>query len=168
MSDGADLTLRPAEQRSTVMALSPPRWMRLAWLILGIAGGVFITVLATASANSALFTRYYTELLVEEDEVDDLRTALREELAYRQFGQAVRLEVTSRCSDFLATTLLQEFDLPAQAMFRVPGLGAYFVSSITNRDYPLEMALVLMVTVAICIAYLLSDIAYALLEMSVK
>ncbi len=62
-----------------------------------------------------------TELLVEEDEVDDLRTALREELAYRQFGQAVRLEVTSRCSDFLATTLLQEFDLPAQAMFRVPG-----------------------------------------------
>jgi hypothetical protein len=46
------------------MALSPPRWMRLAWLILGIAGGVFITVLATASANSALFTRYYTELLV--------------------------------------------------------------------------------------------------------
>ena len=29
-----------------------------------MAGGVFITVLATASANSALFTRYYTELLV--------------------------------------------------------------------------------------------------------
>lgn len=62
-----------------------------------------------------------TELLVEEDEVDDLRTALREELAYRQFGQAVRLEVTSHCSEFLATTLLQEFDLPARAMFRVDG-----------------------------------------------
>ena len=62
-----------------------------------------------------------TELLVEEDEVDDLRAALREELAYRQFGQAVRLEVSSQCSEFLATTLLQEFDLPAQALFRVPG-----------------------------------------------
>lgn len=62
-----------------------------------------------------------TELLVEEDEVDDLRTALREELAYRQFGQAVRLEVSSQCSEFLATTLLQEFDLPSQALFRVPG-----------------------------------------------
>lgn len=62
-----------------------------------------------------------TELLLEEDEVDDLRTALREELAYRQFGQAVRLEVGSHCSDFLAHTLLQEFDLPAQAMFRVQG-----------------------------------------------
>lgn len=62
-----------------------------------------------------------TELLVEEDEVDDLRTALRKELAYRQFGQAVRLEVSSQCSEFLATTLLQEFDLPSQALFRVPG-----------------------------------------------
>jgi len=62
-----------------------------------------------------------TELLVEEDEVDDLRTALREELAYRQFGQAVRLEVSSHCSEFLATTLLQEFDLPRQALFRVHG-----------------------------------------------
>ena len=62
-----------------------------------------------------------TELLVEEDEVDDLRTALRQELAYRQFGQAVRLEVSSHCSEFLANILLQEFDLPAQAMFRVPG-----------------------------------------------
>ena len=62
-----------------------------------------------------------TELLVEEDEVDDLRIALREELAYRQFGQAVRLEVSDHCSDFLANTLLQEFELPPQAMFRVPG-----------------------------------------------
>jgi ABC-type dipeptide/oligopeptide/nickel transport system permease component len=28
-----------------------------------------------------------------------------------------------------------------EAMFRVPGLGAYFVSSIQTKDYPLEMAL---------------------------
>ena len=28
-----------------------------------------------------------------------------------------------------------------EAMFRIPGLGSYFVSSLENRDYPLEMAL---------------------------
>lgn len=49
---------------SATAALSPPRWMRVAWLVLAIAGAVFITVLATASANSALFTRYYTELII--------------------------------------------------------------------------------------------------------
>lgn len=55
-----------------------------------------------------------------------------------------------------------------EAMFRVPGLGAYFVSSIENRDYPLEMALLLMVTLMYCIAYLLSDIAYALLNPRIR
>lgn len=55
-----------------------------------------------------------------------------------------------------------------EAMFRIPGLGSYFVSSITNRDYPLEMALVLMVTVGICFAYLISDIAYAWLNPRIR
>jgi ABC-type dipeptide/oligopeptide/nickel transport system permease component len=55
-----------------------------------------------------------------------------------------------------------------EAMFRVPGLGAYFVSSIETRDYPLEMALVLMVTVMFCLAYFFADIAYALLNPRIR
>jgi ABC-type dipeptide/oligopeptide/nickel transport system permease component len=55
-----------------------------------------------------------------------------------------------------------------EAMFRIPGLGSYFVSSIENRDYPLEMALVLMVTIGICFAYLISDIAYAWLNPRIR
>ena len=46
------------------LRLSPPRWMRIARWILAIAGAILITVLATASANSELLTRYYTALLV--------------------------------------------------------------------------------------------------------
>jgi ABC-type dipeptide/oligopeptide/nickel transport system permease component len=55
-----------------------------------------------------------------------------------------------------------------EAMFRVPGLGSYFVSSIKTRDYPLEMALMLMLTVMFCVAYLISDIAYALLNPRIR
>ena len=55
-----------------------------------------------------------------------------------------------------------------EAMFRVPGLGAYFVSSIELRDYPLEMALILMITMMFCVSYLLSDIAYALLNPRIR
>ena len=55
-----------------------------------------------------------------------------------------------------------------ESMFRIPGLGSYFVSSIQNRDYPLEMALVLMVTVAICLAYLISDIVYAMINPRIR
>lgn len=55
-----------------------------------------------------------------------------------------------------------------EAMFRVPGLGAYFVTSIETRDYPLEMALVLMITMAFSLAYLISDILYAWLNPRIR
>lgn len=55
-----------------------------------------------------------------------------------------------------------------EAMFRVPGLGAYFVSSIEQRDYPMEMALTLILTLLFCVAYLVSDIAYALLNPRIR
>ena len=55
-----------------------------------------------------------------------------------------------------------------EAMFRVPGLGAYFVSSINLRDYALEMALILMITFMFCIAYLISDIVYALVNPRIR
>lgn len=55
-----------------------------------------------------------------------------------------------------------------EAMFRVPGLGAYFVSSIEKRDYPLEMALMLLISALFCLSYLLSDILYALLNPRIR
>jgi ABC-type dipeptide/oligopeptide/nickel transport system permease component len=55
-----------------------------------------------------------------------------------------------------------------EAMFRVPGLGSYFVSSIRTRDYPLEMSLMLMLTVMFCLAYLISDILYAWLNPRIR
>lgn len=55
-----------------------------------------------------------------------------------------------------------------EAIFRVPGLGAYFVSSIDKRDYPLEMALMLMISALFCVSYLVSDILYALLNPRIR
>ncbi len=55
-----------------------------------------------------------------------------------------------------------------EAIFRVPGLGAYFVSSIQKRDYPLEMALMLMISALFCISYLISDVLYALLNPRIR
>lgn len=55
-----------------------------------------------------------------------------------------------------------------EVMFRIPGLGSYFVSSIENRDYPLEMALMLMITLFYCISFLISDIAYAWLNPRIR
>ena len=62
-----------------------------------------------------------SDLLVDEEDVTNLRTALRHGLEHRQFGRAVRLEVSSGCSDHLADFLMHQFKLPPNALFRVHG-----------------------------------------------
>ena len=63
----------------------------------------------------------HSDLEVDEDDVKNLRTALRLGLEQRHYGQAVRLEVSASCSDYLAGFLLTQFELPEQALYRVPG-----------------------------------------------
>ena len=63
----------------------------------------------------------HSDLEVDEDDVKNLRTALRLGLEQRHYGQAVRLEVSSGCSDYLASFLLTQFNLPALALYRVQG-----------------------------------------------
>ena len=63
----------------------------------------------------------HSDLAVDEDDVLNLRTALRAGLEQRHYGQAVRLEISSGCSDHLASFLLQQFQLPPEAVYRVHG-----------------------------------------------
>lgn len=63
----------------------------------------------------------HSDLAVDEEDVLNLRTALRQGLHNRHYGMAVRLEVDIGCSDTLAQMLLSQFSLPPQVLFRVPG-----------------------------------------------
>jgi len=62
-----------------------------------------------------------SELAVDEEDVRDLRAALRQSLQHRNYGQAVRLEVSSGCSPFLSEFLLKQFELPEEALYTVHG-----------------------------------------------
>jgi len=63
----------------------------------------------------------HSDLSVDEDDVVNLRMALRQGLQHRHYGQAVRLEVSSSCSEQLSDFLLQQLELPRQALMRVNG-----------------------------------------------
>ncbi len=63
----------------------------------------------------------HSDLAVDEEDVKNLRTALRQGLQHRHYGQAVRLEVSAGCSDHLAGFLLRQFELPPGALYRVHG-----------------------------------------------
>jgi polyphosphate kinase len=63
----------------------------------------------------------HSDLAVDEEDVRNLRTALRQGLQHRHYGQAVRLEVSSSCAEALSSFLLAQFNLPPPALYRVHG-----------------------------------------------
>jgi polyphosphate kinase len=62
-----------------------------------------------------------SDLEVDQDDVKNLRQALRSGLTTRHFGQALRLEVVNTCPPELYEFLLQQFGLPPAALYRVNG-----------------------------------------------
>ncbi len=62
-----------------------------------------------------------SDLEVDEEEIANLRHALRSGLTTRHFGRAVRLEVVNTCPAELSEFLLEQFRLPQAALYRVNG-----------------------------------------------
>ena len=62
-----------------------------------------------------------SDLLIDDDEIDDLLRALEGELPSRRFSDAVRLEVADNCPDPLSSFLLQKFELQQNDLYRVTG-----------------------------------------------
>ena len=62
-----------------------------------------------------------SELLVDEEEVDNIALALRDELVGRGYLRAVRLEIAEACPKPIVRTLLENFDLPENAVYRING-----------------------------------------------
>ncbi len=53
-------------------------------------------------------------------------------------------------------------------IFSIPGMGSFFITAVSNRDYPLIMGVTLVYSVLIVLANILVDMAYAWLDPRVK
>ena len=62
-----------------------------------------------------------SELIVDEEEVENLALALRDELIGRGYLRAMRLEIAGNCPKPIVRTLLQNFELPDNAVYRIDG-----------------------------------------------
>jgi peptide/nickel transport system permease protein len=51
-----------------------------------------------------------------------------------------------------------------ESIFRIPGIGLYFVTAVQQRDYPMIMATTLVWTALISVTYLVTDLFYALID----
>ena len=62
-----------------------------------------------------------SELFVDEDEVENIALALRDELKGRGYARAVRLEVADNCPKAISDMLMQNFELSESEVYRCEG-----------------------------------------------
>jgi len=62
-----------------------------------------------------------SELFVDEDDVENLALALRDELRGRGFARAVRLEIADTCPKPVSDYLMHNFELGESDVYRLPG-----------------------------------------------
>ncbi|MFZ1505622.1 MAG: ABC transporter permease [Anaerolineae bacterium] len=55
-----------------------------------------------------------------------------------------------------------------ETIFGIPGMGKYFVTSITNRDYPVIMGTILLYAILLVIANLVVDVLYGFLDPRIR
>jgi ABC-type dipeptide/oligopeptide/nickel transport system permease component len=134
------------------------------WLIPGVLSKNWILpVLAYALAPFSLVARYTRASVVEAIQGDYVRTARAKGLGE---GVVMGRHVLKNALIPMITILGPEIpnlitgSIFIEATFRIPGLGKFFVTSTFSRDYPMIMALVLLIAGLWGVTYLLTDILY--------
>lgn len=130
-----------------------------------------LPIIAYALAPLAVVARFTRSSVVDVMRQDYARTARAKGLSERVvmtrhiFRNALIPMITA-----LITIIpnLMTGSIFIESTFRINGLGQYFVTSIFSRDYPMIMALFLLIAFLWGVAYLLSDIAYTWVDPRVR
>ena len=146
----------------------------LGWLPTGGWGSpahLVLPVIAYSLLPTALVARYTRVSLLESMGADHVRTARAKGLAERRVLMA---HVARNALIPFVTIMLPEIpniltgSIFIEQIFRLPGLGRFFVTSTLTRDYPMILALVLLVAVVWGLTYLFTDILYMLLDPRIR
>jgi ABC-type dipeptide/oligopeptide/nickel transport system permease component len=127
--------------------------------------------LALGLGGSALLARLTRASLLQVIREDYIRTARSKGLAERVVivKHALRnslIPVATVLGPYFAAVVTGTFVV--ELIFGIPGLGKYFVTSISNRDYPVIMGTILLYAVVLVIANVIVDIVYAFLDPRIR
>ena len=128
-------------------------------------------MLAYALAPIAIISRYTRSSVIEALRADHVRTARAKGLDNRAVMTHHVLRNAMIPLVTVAGPLIPDLitgSIFIEAIFRVPGLGGYWVTSTFNRDYPMIIGLVMLWAVLIAVTYLVTDILYKFLDPRVR
>jgi peptide/nickel transport system permease protein len=127
----------------------------------------FLPVITYALAPLAIVARYTRASVVDALNADYVRTAVAKGLPNRMI---MLRHVLRNALIPMVTVLLPLIpnlltgSLFIEVVYGIPGLGKFFITSIFNRDYPMIMALVLLIALFWGLTYLLTDVLYTLID----
>lgn len=131
----------------------------------------FLPVITYALAPLALVARYTRSSVADAMTSDYIRTARAKGLRERTI---MNRHVLRNALIPMITVLLPQIpnlltgSLFIEVVYGIPGLGKFFVTSIFNRDYPMIMALVLIIAFLWGITYLITDVLYTAIDPRIR
>ena len=126
---------------------------------------------ALGLGSSAVIARLTRASLLQVIREDYIRTArakgLKERLVITRHAlKNSMIPVVTILGPMFAALLTGTF--VTELTFGIPGMGRYFVTSITNRDYPVIMGTILLYAIFLVIANLFVDLIYAYLDPRIR
>jgi len=128
-------------------------------------------MIALGLASSAILARLTRASLLQVVREDYIRTArakglLERTVITRHAMKNSMIPVVTVLGPMFAALITGTF--VTELIFGIPGMGKYFVTSITNRDYPVIMGTILLYAVILVMANLFVDILYAFLDPRIR
>jgi ABC-type dipeptide/oligopeptide/nickel transport system permease component len=132
---------------------------------------VLMPAFALGLGQSAIIARLTRASLLQVIREDYIRTARAKGLPERLvvLRHALRnslIPVVTVLGPMFAAVVTGTF--VTEQIFGVPGLGKYFIVSVTNRDYPVIMGTILLYAIFLVLANLVVDITYAWLDPRIR
>jgi len=148
--------------------------LTLGWLPVagwGTPAKMILPSIALGMRESAIIARLTRASMLQVIREDYIRTARAKGLSERvvMIRHALKnafIPVATILGPMFAILVTGTFIV--EQIFAIPGMGKYFITSITNRDYPVVMGTILLYAVFLVIANLAVDITYAFLDPRIR
>jgi oligopeptide transport system permease protein len=148
--------------------------LKLGWVDSGGWGPAFSMILPTVTlgaAPAAYLSYLLRSTLIENLGEDFIRTARAKGVgeAAVLFKHALRnslLPVLTVLGPLAAALITGSFVV--EYVFAIPGMGRFYITAVTDRDYPMIMGVTMVYTALLVLANLLVDLCYALVDPRIK
>lgn len=133
----------------------------------GFVGYLFFPAVAIALPKAAMAVKLLRSSVIKEARLDYVRTAYSRgnrtnDVLYKHVLKNALIPVVTflgmALADMIAGSIIIE------QVFSIPGLGRILLTSISNRDYPVVMAVIVCIAVLVLVVNMAVDLIYGLID----